>query len=127
MKSRTAPDLVAAYNELHQQLLDGGVKPVQQRLDNEISKVLTKAITDKDIKYQLASPNDHRLNLAERAIQTFKNHFISILHGTERHFPAWLWCQIIPQVIITLNMLRRSRINPKLSPYTQIFGVLDYN
>jgi hypothetical protein len=26
MKSRTAPDLVAAYNELHQQLLDGGVK-----------------------------------------------------------------------------------------------------
>ena len=24
MKSRTAPDLVAAYNELHQQLLDGG-------------------------------------------------------------------------------------------------------
>jgi hypothetical protein len=25
MKSRKAPDLVAAYNELHQQLLDGGV------------------------------------------------------------------------------------------------------
>jgi hypothetical protein len=36
MKSRKAPDLVAAYNELHQQLLDGGVKPVLQRLDNEI-------------------------------------------------------------------------------------------
>jgi hypothetical protein len=31
MKSRTAPDLVAAYNELHQQLLDGGVKPALQR------------------------------------------------------------------------------------------------
>jgi hypothetical protein len=31
MKSRKAPDLVAAYNELHQQLLDGGVKPVLQR------------------------------------------------------------------------------------------------
>jgi hypothetical protein len=38
MKSRKAPDLVAAYNELHQQLLDGGVKPVLQRLDNEISR-----------------------------------------------------------------------------------------
>jgi hypothetical protein len=36
MKSRKAPDLVAAYNELHQQLLDGGIKPVLQRLDNEI-------------------------------------------------------------------------------------------
>jgi hypothetical protein len=30
MKSRKAPDLVAACNELHQQLLDGGVKPVLQ-------------------------------------------------------------------------------------------------
>jgi hypothetical protein len=28
---------------------------------------------------------------------------------------------------MTLNMLRRSRINPKLSAYTQIFGVFDYN
>ena len=127
MKSRTAPDLVAAYNELHQQLLDGGVKPILQRLDNEISKVLIRAITDKGIDYQLASPNDHRLNPAERAIQTFKNHLISILHGTDKQFPAWLWCQILPQVIITLNMLRRSRINHKLSAYEQIFGVFDYN
>jgi hypothetical protein len=62
MKSRKAPDLVAAYNELHQQLLDGGVKPVLQRLDNEISRVLIKAINDKGIDYQLASPHDHRLN-----------------------------------------------------------------
>jgi hypothetical protein len=127
MKSRLAPDLVAAYNKLHQQLLDGGVKPVLQRLDNEISRVLIKAIKDKGIDYQLASPHDHRLNPAERAIQTFKNHLISILHGSDSNFPAWLWWQIIPQVIITLNMLRRSRINPKMSAYTQIFGVFDYN
>jgi hypothetical protein len=127
MKSRKAPDLVAAYNELHQQLLDGGVKPVLQRLDNEISRVLINAIKEKGIDYQLASPHDHRLNPAERAIQTFKNHLISILHGCDNKFPVWLWCQIIPQVVITLNMLRRSRINPKLSAYTQIFGVFDYN
>jgi hypothetical protein len=61
MKSRKAPDLVAAYNELHQQLLDGGVKAVLQRLDNEISRVLIKAIKDKGIDYQLASPHDHLL------------------------------------------------------------------
>jgi hypothetical protein len=47
MKSRKAPDLVVAYNKLHQQLLDGGIKPVLQRLDNEISKVLIQAIKDK--------------------------------------------------------------------------------
>jgi hypothetical protein len=27
VKSRAAPDLVAAYNGLHQQFLDGGVQP----------------------------------------------------------------------------------------------------
>jgi hypothetical protein len=126
MKSRKAPDLVAAYNKLHQQLLDGGIKPVLQRLDNEVSKVLIQAIKDKGIDFQLASPNDHRLNPAERAIQTFKNHLIAILHGCDKRFPVWLWCQIIPQVVMTLNMLRRSRINPRLSAHTQIFGVFDY-
>jgi hypothetical protein len=127
MKSRKAPELVAAYNELHQQLLDGGIKPVLQRLDNEVSKVLIQAIKDKGINFQLASPNDHRLNPAERAIQTFKNHLIAILHGCDRKFPARLWCQIIPQVVMTLNMLRRLRINPRLSAHTQISGVFDYN
>jgi hypothetical protein len=115
------------YNELHQKLLDGGIKPVLQRLDNEISKVLIQAIKDKGIDFQLASPNDHRLNPAERAIQTFKNHLIAILHGCDRKFPAWLWCQIIPQVVMTLNMLRHSRINPRLSAHTQIFGIFYYN
>jgi hypothetical protein len=127
MKSRKALDLVAVYNELHQQLLDGGIKPVLKRLDNEISKVLIQAIKDKGNDFQLASPNDHRLNPAERAIQTFKNHLVAILHGCDKNFPVWLWCQIIPQVVITLNMLRRSRINPRLSAHTQIFGVFDYN
>jgi hypothetical protein len=118
MKSRKAPDLVAAYNELHQQLLDGGIKPVLQRLDNEISEVLIEAIKDKGIDFQLASPNDHWLNPAKRAIQTFKNRLIAILQGCDRKFPAWLWCQIIPQVVMTLNMLRLSRINPRLSAHT---------
>jgi hypothetical protein len=124
---KKVPDLVAAYNELHQQLLDGGIKPVLQRLDNEISKVLTLAIKDKGIDFQLASPNDHRLNRSERAVQTFKNHLIAILYGCDRKFPVWLWCQIIPQVVMTLNMLRHSRINPRLSAHTQIFGIFDYN
>ena len=79
------------------------------------------------MQYQLASPHDHHLNPAERAIRTFKNHFTSNLHGTDRDFPAHQWCELIDQCVMTLNMLRRSRINPKLSAYTQIFGLFDYN
>jgi hypothetical protein len=88
---------------------------------------LIQAIKDKGIDFQLASPHENQLNPAKRSIQTFKNHLIAILHGCNRKFPAWLWCQIIPQVVMTLNMLRRSRINPRLSAHTQIFGVFDYN
>jgi hypothetical protein len=38
-----------------------------------------------------------------------------------------LWDIILPQAVITLNMLRTSPINPKLSDATHIFGQHDYN
>jgi hypothetical protein len=38
-----------------------------------------------------------------------------------------LWDRILPQAVITLNMLRTSRINPRLSAATHIFGQHDYN
>ena len=49
------------------------------------------------------------------------------MHGRDKQFPAYQWCHILEQCEMTLNMLRRSRINPKLSAYTQLFGVFDYN
>jgi hypothetical protein len=38
-----------------------------------------------------------------------------------------LWDRILPQAVMTLNMLRNSRINPKLSAATHIFGQYDSN
>jgi hypothetical protein len=38
-----------------------------------------------------------------------------------------LWDRLLPQAVITLNMLRTSRINPKLSASTHIDGQYDYN
>jgi hypothetical protein len=38
-----------------------------------------------------------------------------------------LWDRILPQAVITLNMLRTSIINPKLSAATHIFGKYDFN
>jgi len=35
------------------------------------------------------------------------------------------WDQLIPQAEITLNLLRGSRMNPKLSAYTQINGFFE--
>jgi hypothetical protein len=38
-----------------------------------------------------------------------------------------LWDRILPQAVITLNMLRTSRINPKLLAATHIFGQYEFN
>ena len=130
--SRSATDLETSYDKLYNRLTKAGIVPVMQRIDNEVSKILVESIEAKGLRYQLASPHNHRLNPAERAVQTWKNHFISNLHGCDRQFPAYKWCEIMHQCEMTLNMLRRSRINPKMSAYTQLFGILrrsklDYN
>ena len=69
----------------------------------------------------------HRRNSAERAIRTFKNHFIAGLCSVDKHFPLHLWDRLVPQAIISLNLLRGSRMNPKLSAYAQVFGAFDFN
>ena len=56
-------------------------------------------------------------NVAERAIQTFKNHFISGVYSTDTDWPIQLWDQLTTQAVITLNMLRTSRIDPTKSAY----------
>ena len=127
IKSRSSAHLIEGYETCYDLLIRAGIRPIIQRLDNEVSKDLIKAIEDKKLKYQLATAYDHRNNYAERAIQTFKNHFTSILNGCDRDFPPHLWCRIVPQTVITLNFLRKSRINPKLSAYAQIFGHFDFN
>jgi hypothetical protein len=91
MKSVKAPKQAAAYNELQQNSLDGGVKPVLQRLDKEIPLVLIKKVKGKGIDYKIATRHDHRLNPAEPAVETFKKNLISILHGTVTKFSACLW------------------------------------
>ena len=80
-----------------------------------------------DIEFQLTPAGLHRRNLAERAIQTFKNHFIAGLCSTHPNFPLVLWDKLLSQCLITLNLLRQSRVNPQLSAYAQVYGPFDYS
>jgi hypothetical protein len=82
---------------------------------------------EQQVDFQLAPPHVHCRNAAERAIRTFSNHFTSILCGTNPTFPLHLWDKLLPQCEMTLNLLRGSRINPKLSAYAQLHGAFDYN
>jgi hypothetical protein len=77
--------------------------------------------------FQLVPPHDHQRNCAEKAIQTFKAHFISILCRTNTEFPLHLWCQLLPQAEDTLNMLQTAQLCPTVSAYTYLWGQHDYN
>jgi hypothetical protein len=125
--SRSGADILAGYQRSISLLTSRGLKPSLQRLDNEASQALQNFMTAQDIDYQLAPPHVHRRNSAERAIRTFKNHFIAGLCGTDPNFPLHLWDRLLPQALLTLNLLRASRINPRLSAHAQLHGAFDFN
>ena len=96
-------------------------------LDNEISSEFKVALRKENTKYQLVPPHCHRVNLAERAIQTFKNHFKASLASVDPNFPLTELDHSLLQAVITLNLLRAARLNPNLSAYTYVFGQFNYN
>ena len=56
-------------------------------MDNEISAEILNALKQKEVNYQLVPPHTHRRNLAERAIQTYKNHLKAELANADPAFP----------------------------------------
>jgi hypothetical protein len=115
MKSRSASDWVKAYDSIHQELDVKCFKPKLQTLDNEAFTAFKNFFTINDIAYQLVPPHCHRSNAANRAIRTFKEHFVAGLSSVDSVFPLHLWDRLLPQAEITLNLLRTSRLNPQLS------------
>jgi hypothetical protein len=127
IKSRKSNDLVQAFKVCYNELKQRGITARVLRLDNEISAELIAAIEEQQLQYQIASPGDHRLNHAERAIQTFKSKFICFREGADPNFPKNCWDLLIAQTVLAMNLLRPSRINPMISAYTQVHGEFDFN
>ena len=65
----------------------------------------------------------HQRNASERAIRTFKNHFIADLCTVDPSTPFYLWDWFLPQVTMTLNMLQQSWFNTGQSAYEQVYGI----
>ncbi len=104
MKNRSEGAMIKAYQTLWTRLTASRtVKPKTHILDNEASTEFKKEI-QKNCTIQLVPPDNHRRNLAERAIQTFKSHFKSILAGVDDSFPMRLWDRLLPQAVLTLNL-----------------------
>ena len=120
--------IIKVFREKLEYLKKRGFKPRFNILDNIASKAIVKFLKEEaGIGVQLVEPHNHQVNAAERAIRTFKSHFISGLCTCHADFPLVLWPQLVPQAQDTLNMLRRSRTHPKLLAYHVLEGVHDYN
>jgi len=127
LKSRKGKELVDKLSEIHEYLEERGYKPNHQILDNETSQEMKAYLKGKEVTFQFVPPHNHRKNAAERAIRTFKNHFITILCMLHPNFPMSLWCRLLKQAEMTLNMVRPCRINPRMSAYTSLEGEFNYN
>jgi hypothetical protein len=114
--------MIKTYLALWDCLTDPGViKPTTHLVDNEASAELN-AEPKKNCTIQLVPLDNHRQNLVERAIQMFKNHFKAFLAGVDDTFPMQLLDKMLPQTVLTLNLLRQSNVTPTVSVYQYIQG-----
>jgi hypothetical protein len=127
-KNKSDAHRLAAYNTIMTRLAAKGLSVDLQIMDNKASAAFKQAITFAwHAKFQLVPPDMHRCNRAERAIRTFKNHFISILAGVDPTFPPYLWDLLLPQAELTLNLLCQSSLNLKISAWEYFNGPFDFN
>lgn len=127
MKDRSKTSYLKAHKEGLDWYDSRGYKPTFQRMDNETSIEFANHLRTHNIDIDLAPPHMHRRNKAERAIRTWKNHFIATIAGVDPNFPMCAWNELIPQAEMTINMVRISPSHPRMSAWEAIHGSYDFD
>jgi hypothetical protein len=127
MPNRTNSSFIVAFTEVFHILQAWQYQPVLNVMDNECSKAVEKHIKKDKMKIQLVPPHNHRVNAAERAIGTFKEHFVAALATIDMLCPIQLWDIFLPQVKLTLNLLQLSRRNPNISTNHELYSPFDFS
>ena len=79
IKSRSANELLMAYQHFYTILHNSGLSPQMHKMDNETSADIEHFIATQNAAIQYVPPDNHHTNAAEQAIQTWKNYFILAL------------------------------------------------
>jgi hypothetical protein len=128
LQSRSAKSLTKAYQAIFQHWKATGViRPNWHILNNKAPEELKQAIRENKYRVELTPVDQHQQNSAKRAIEMFNGHFISVLAGVAEGFPINQWDELLPQTILTLNLLRQSNVAPNISAYAYHHGTFDYN
>ena len=125
MKSRSTKDLTKACKEIYARWKAMGVIcPNWHVLDN---KAPLEAIRVNGCQVKKTLADMHRQNITKHVIQTFKGHFIATMAGILDDFPIHQWHELVPQMVITLNLLQQSHVVPEVLAYAYHHGNFDYN
>jgi hypothetical protein len=116
-----------AYKEIFESLEAKEYKPKVNVMDNQATKYIKQFLIKKECNLQVVEPHNHRINAAERAIQTFQDVFIADLTTTDCKFLLQLWDKLAPQVQDTLNLPRTSQINPNVLAYEALNGPYNWD
>ena len=127
IKNKRKETILDACKLVYEELQLAGFTVKLHILDNECSGVLKEFFAHEGVDHMQVPPGNHRANAAERCIRTGKNHFIAGLCTTPSNFPLVIWDLLVPQAELTLNLMRGSRLNPKLSAWAQVKGPFDFN
>ncbi len=124
MPSHTNASMIATFTEVFAILRSCDYHLALNVMDTECSKATETHICTNKMTIQLvpSPPHNHRVNVAKRAITTFKEHFLSALATVEIPCPLQLQDESLSQVELTLNLLRFSNATPKFLPIRSFIG-----
>ena len=119
--------LVGVFKQQIEYLTKRGFKPTFNIIDNVASKAIRAYFESANIGIQLVETHNHQVNAAERAVQTYKNLFISGLCTCDKKNLTVLSSKLVKQFQDSCNMLRTSRVHPKLLAYHVLEGFHNFN
>ena len=77
--------------------------------------------------YLSVEANQHQVNAAEWGNLYVLNHPIAGLCAAHKYSAMYLWCKLLQQCEITLNLLCTSRCSPKTSTYAILECEFNFN
>jgi hypothetical protein len=133
--------LEAHFNKLQVQILDGEQVILEGRRDHSTGlwHIPLQSSTSQPIETPSHVLPRPPANLANNVYELKKKHdIVQYLHQAagirpvpstwiKASFPLHLWYRLIAQTTTTLNLLRPSRLNPKLSAEAHLNGAFDFN
>ena len=121
IKSRHKEELLKAYQIVYKWRAARGYKLRIHRMDNETSKNVKEFIVSQQATIQYTAPDRH-CALAEKAVQTYNSCVKSTTASLPPDFPIAYWCRLIPQIYLSVNIVRPCQQNIKLSAWAAMEG-----